>query len=56
MGSTRLARQDGMRPAAQAAAASTRAADGLENQQVQRSLHQIAWFTHTIIIYDSYCR
>ena len=30
--------------------------DGFQNQQVQRTLHQIAWFSHTMIIYNMKCR
>jgi hypothetical protein len=25
--------------------------DGFENQQVERSLHEIAWFTHIMTVY-----
>ena len=30
--------------------------DGFQNQQVESSLHKIAWFSHIMIIYISYCR
>jgi hypothetical protein len=30
--------------------------DRLENQKVQSSLNKIAWFPHTMIIYNNYCR
>jgi hypothetical protein len=28
----------------------------LEDEQIKSSLHQIAWFPHTMIIYTQYCR
>jgi len=30
--------------------------DGFQNQEVQGALHEIAWFAHTVIIYNTYCR
>jgi hypothetical protein len=28
----------------------------IEDEQIKSSLHQIAWFPHTMIIYTQYCR
>ncbi len=30
--------------------------EGLKNQEIESSLYEIAWFTHTMIIYTSDCR